>query len=209
MRFKDRKQAGEKLAKTLKEFKGRDAVVYALPRGGIILGQEVAKEIQAPLDLLIPRKIGHPSMSEYAIAAVTEAGEVVKNEAEVALVDQTWFDDAVETQRKEAKRRRAMYLEGRAAVRVTNKIGIIVDDGIATGLTMKAAIADLKRLDPSMIVIAVPVASKDTTEELKKIVDRVVVLHVPMMFLGAIGSYYDSFEQVTDDEAVTLMKNIK
>lgn len=205
MRFRDRQQAGVELAKALEEYRDASAVVYALPRGGVVLGKAVAAGLHAPLDLLIPRKIGAPENEEYAIASVTETGEVVKSEAEVQTVDTTWFAGAVETQRQEAKRRRERYLASRDAIDVEGKTAIIVDDGIATGLTMKAAIVDVKTRKPGFIVVAVPVAPRETIRDLETLVDRVVVLESPLMFMGSIGAYYDFFEQVSDEEVVDLL----
>jgi predicted phosphoribosyltransferase len=202
MKFRDRQQVAEELARMLIEFQNKPIVVYALPRGGVVLGQIIANYLHAPLDLLIPRKICHPSMPEYAIASVTEFGEVVENKKEVASVDHVWYKQEVEQQRQEAGRRREKYLQGRTPVDVAGKVALIVDDGIATGLTMKAAIADVKRRDPAQIILAVPVAPSDTVEELEKLVDRVVVLEKPLIFLGAIGAYYDSFDQVNDEEVI-------
>lgn len=207
MRFHNRQQAAEELAKVLDDYRGQDIVVYALPRGGVLLGKVIAEKLHAPLDLLIPRKIGHPTMEEYAIAAVTEFGAIIENSAEVAIVDPAWFRTEVQKQRQEAKRRREKYLQNRSQAEVSGKTAIIVDDGIATGLTMKAAITDLKRLHPSRIVIAVPIAPQDTIKELETLVDKVIVIEKPFIFLGAIGSYYDSFEQVSDEEVVKLMAN--
>ena len=205
MTFADRVEAGKKLADALKQYKGGETVVYALPRGGVVLGIEVAKELGALLDLLIPRKIGHPSNEEYAIAAVTETGDAAKNEDEVRNVDPAWFVRVIEEQRTEAKRRREKYLAGRPTVAVENKTAIIVDDGMATGLTLKAAILELKLRHPKKIVIAVPVAPKDTVDDIKKTVDEVVALDAPEFFLGSIGAYYKVFAQVSDEEVVEMM----
>jgi predicted phosphoribosyltransferase len=205
MRFHDRQHAGRKLASALSAYRGKDVVVYALPRGGVVLGKEIADLLQAPLDLLIPRKIGHPKNEEYAIAAVTETGEVVRNEAEVVSVDPAWFKSAVEAERLESARRREFYLGDRPWPAVAGKIALIVDDGMATGLTMKAAIADVKNRQPKAIVVAVPVAPRDTIRELQPFVDRVVTLEQPLLFLGAIGASYDLFDQVTDEEVVAIL----
>ncbi|MBI5794397.1 phosphoribosyl transferase [Candidatus Uhrbacteria bacterium] len=205
MRFHDRTQAAKELAKVLRKYRGEEVVVYALPRGGVILGQIVATYLHAPLDLLVPRKIGHPSMPEFAIAAVTELGEVVQNKEEVARVDPAWFAQAVEQERKEAKRRREVYLQGRARADVAGKTAIIVDDGIATGLTVRAAIADVRRSKPARVILAVPVAPRDTVQALEGLVDQVIVLEMPQFFQGSIGAYYDSFDQVSDEEVVHLL----
>lgn len=208
MRFKNRTDAGEKLAAALAEWKGKEGVVFALPRGGVVVGQKVADSLSWPMDLIIVRKVGHPDSSEYAIAAVAEDGDVVKNEQEVAGVSKGWFEERVQEEMAEAKRRREKYLAGREAQNVKGKTAILVDDGIATGLTIKAALKELRHHEPKEIVVAVPVAPSDSIGELSEFADRVICLHSPEIFFGAIGSYYDSFEQVTDDEVVSIMKSI-
>lgn len=205
MRFRDRQQAGEELAKALSKYRGKPVVVYALPRGGVVLGRVVAASLDAPFDLLIPRKIGAHGNEEYAIAAVTETGDVVKNEAEVVQVDPTWFAKVVQTQRQEAKRRRERYLSGRPRAKIKGKVAIIVDDGLATGLTMKAALVEVKVRQPQSIVVAVPVASPEAVQALEPLIDQLVVLENPSLFLGSVGSHYDSFDQVTDVEVMKLL----
>lgn len=205
MRFESRKKAGEELAEKLSSYQDQPVVVFALPRGGVVLGKELARRLHAPLDLLIPRKIGHPDNPEYAIAAVTENGEVVSEKAQIASVEPHWFREEVKRQRQEAARRRIRYLADRSPIDVKNKTGIIIDDGIATGLTMKAAINELKTRGPLAIIIAVPVAPQDTIHELEKLVDQVVVLEQPVFFLGSIGAYYQTFDQVTDEEVIDML----
>lgn len=207
MIFQDRHHAGVLLAERLREYQGKPVVVYALPRGGVVLGDIVAKQLHAPFDLLVPRKIGHPNNPEYAIASVSEKGAVIKNETETALVDQDWFNHEVQEQREEAARRRTTFLAGRPPKDASGKTAIIVDDGIATGLTMKAAIDEVRAMHPASVVLAVPVAPKDTTREFQALVDDVVVLECPDQFLGSIGAYYDRFGQVSDDEVVETMKH--
>lgn len=207
MIFQDRHHAGVLLAERLREYQGKSVVVYALPRGGVVLGEIVAKQLQAPFDLLIPRKIGHPNNPEYAIASVSEKGAIIKNENETALIDQEWFNREVQEQRGEASRRRAKFLAGRLPKDASGKTAIIVDDGIATGLTMKAAIDEVRAMHPASVVLAVPVAPKDATQEFRALVDDVVVLECPDQFLGSIGAYYDRFGQVSDDEVVEIMKH--
>ena len=207
MTFPDRSGAGEKLSEVLASHKEKDVVIFALPRGGVVLGKKVAEYLNAPLDLLIPRKIGHPDNPEYAIASVTEKGAVVKNRDEVNAVDRSWFEQEVKRQRIEAARRREKYLKDRRSVDVKNKIAIVVDDGIATGLTLKAAIEDLRSRGPKSIIIAVPVAPRDTVQELERLVDKVIVLELPGLFLGSIGAYYGRFDQVSDEEVIKIMKS--
>jgi predicted phosphoribosyltransferase len=199
--FRDRVDAGRKLAQALSRYRQQDVVIYALPPGGVVLGAEIARSLDAPLDLIIVRKIGHPFSPEYAIAAVAEDGHTVVNEAEVVTVDKEWFEENVEIERQEARRRRVLYTRGRAPVFTTGKVAIIVDDGLATGLTMFGAIQEIRHSNPRKIVVAVPVGPPQTVQELKKIVDDVVVLYVTANF-GAIGSYYSRFDQVSDDEVI-------
>lgn len=206
MRFKDRVDAGRQLAKALvPRVKGEDAIIYPLPRGGIPLGIEIARVLHMPVDLIIPRKIGHPYNPEYAIGAVTEHGEPVINAAEVARVDAKWYSAEVKAQRDEARRRRERYLDGREPISVEGKTAILVDDGIATGLTMRAAIDDARRRHAARIVVAIPVAPKDTYEALAREVDAVVAVAVEAYYLGAVGAYYDEFNQLTDDEVVRML----
>jgi len=208
MHFRDRTDAGKKLAQALRRHRNQDGVVYALPRGGVVLGVEVARDLGMPLDLLIPRKIGHPLQPEYAICAVVENGEMVCNQQEVARVDPQWFRREVAAERGEARRRRELYLGGREPAPVAGKTAIIVDDGIATGLTMEVAIRDARRRDPAHLIVAVPVAPPETVERLAREVDEFVVLDPSPYYLGAVGAYYDSFYQVSDEEVVALMRSV-
>lgn len=209
MRFKDRADAGQKLARLLAAKYGhRDGVVYALPRGGVVLGAEIAPHLHMPLDLIIARKIGHPYNPEYAIAAVTETGEPVVNTREVANLPSEWFDAQVATERREARRRHHVYLDGRPPLSARGKIAIIVDDGIATGLTMEAAIRELQQRNAGSIVIAVPVAPADTAAQFANEVDDLVALDIPEYFLGGVGAYYEYFPQVTDEEVLALLRKV-
>jgi putative phosphoribosyl transferase len=207
MRFTDREQAGKKLADALERFRGTPAVVYGLPRGGVATAAEVARGLGAPLDLLIPRKIGHPVSPEYAVAAVTETGPLVSNETEVAALDPAWLAHAEERERAEARRRRETYVGTKPPADVRGKTAIVVDDGIATGLTMRAAIGDLRKHGPKRIVVAAPVAPADTIETLRRDADDVVVLHVPPGMFGAVGAYYDAFPQLTDETVTALLQH--
>jgi len=209
MRFRDRAEAGQRLAQALANYgQSRDALVFALPRGGVTLGVEVARALELPLDLVIPRKVGHPRQPEYAIAAVAEFGPLATNAAEVDRVDPKWFKAAVEHERQEARRRRQLYLGGRAMPDLKGKTAIIVDDGIATGLTMFAAIRDIRHAGAAHIVVAVPAAPAETIENLKREVDEVVVLTGGEYYLGAVGAYYDYFPQVSDQEVIAMLKSM-
>lgn len=207
MYFKDRKEAGQRLAAALAgKYAGEDGVVYALPRGGVVLGVEIARHLGMPLDLVIARKIGHPHNPEYAIGAVTEGGEPVSSPHELAQVGAAWFAREVERERREARRRHEVYLGARAPLSPASKTAILVDDGIATGLTMEAAIREMQRHHPTRIVVAVPVIPPDTAERLAREVDDVVALDVPADYLGAVGAYYADFPQVTDEEVVAALR---
>jgi putative phosphoribosyl transferase len=208
MRFRDRSDAGRKLAQALKKYQNQDGVIYALPRGGVVLGVEVARELGMPLDLLIPRKIGHPLQPEYAIGAVVETGEMICNQREVVRLDPQWLRQEVEAERQEARRRRELYLGGREPVSVKGKTAIILDDGIATGLTMEVAIRDARRREPARLIVAVPVAPPETAERLAREVDEFVLLDHSPYYLGAVGAYYDHFAQVSDDEVVALLQSL-
>ncbi|RJO62052.1 phosphoribosyl transferase [candidate division WS5 bacterium] len=205
--FRDREDAGRQLAEKLLKYKDEDPVVLALPRGGVVLGDIIAKKLNCPLNLIITRKIGHPMNPEYAIAAITISGELVENRAETGAVDQRWFEEEKSIQIQEAKRREETYLGGRKPVELKAKTAIIVDDGIATGLTMMAAIKEVKAKGPAGIIVAVPVIPFDTYETLLKLVDEVIAISVPNDFLGAVGAYYADFPQVSDEEVVEIMND--
>jgi putative phosphoribosyl transferase len=202
--FPDRTDAGRKLARALAAYRERPVVVYALPRGGVVLGVEVARFLEAPLDLIVVRKIGHPLEPEYAIGAVAEDGYVIRNPKEAATLDTQRFSNAVEQALQEARRRRELFLGNRKPVPVENKIAIIVDDGLATGFTMLAAIQEIRKRHPQMVVVAVPVAAPDIADKVRSEVDDLVVLHTPQ-WLAAIGAFYDEFDQVSDEEVIALM----
>lgn len=200
--FADRREAGERLAHALAQYRNTDAVVYALPRGGVVIGAEVARSLGAPLALVIPRKIGHPENPEYAIAAVSEEGDVV-GDGEEQTVDPAWLAGEVARERDEARRRRIAY--GSPRISASGKIAIIVDDGIATGLTMRAALLSVKREKPAAIVLAVPAAPRSVVDSLRLSGAEVIVLDESEPFLGAVGAYYADFPQVSDEEVVRLV----
>ena len=203
--FLDRKDAGRKLAEALLHYKRQPAVVYALPRGGVAVAAEVAEALELPLDLIIVRKIGHPQSREYAIGAVTEDGDLVSNPQETLQLDPDWIASAAAEQMAEAQRRRSLYLKDRNPIDVRDKTAIIVDDGLATGYTMEAAMSQLRKRHPRKIVVAVPVAAPDTANRIRDEVDELVVIDVPRGWFGAIGAYYRNFDQVRDEEVVALM----
>lgn len=208
MQFLNRQKAGEQLGQTLQRYRNSNVIVYALPRGGAVVGAGVARALHAPLDLLITRKIGHPYNPEYAIAAVAETGEMVANEQEVSHIDRHWLRQESAKEMDEAKRRRQVYLHGRQMLNPADKICIVVDDGLATGLTMKAALLELRSRQPKLIVVAVPVAPAETIKEIENLADEIVTLYVPAGAFMAISNYYVNFPQTTDREVIKILANI-
>ncbi len=205
LRFRDRVDAGKRLAALLSGYKDQEAVVYALPRGGVPVAKEVAVALGCPLDLIIIRKIGHPWNPEYALGAIAEDGLLVVKEEELATVDPDWFASEKQRQLTEASRRRALYLRGKKPVSAAGKIAILVDDGIATGSTMLVAVKKVRLEKPAKIVVAVPVSPKDTARRFAAEVDEFVAVLVPAFFWGAIGYYYEDFTQVSDEEVISLL----
>jgi len=208
MRFKDRTEAGQKLAHLLLKYRNQPGIIYPLPRGGVVLGVEIAKILHMPIDLVIPRKIGHPRNPEYAIGAVAENGDMVRNEWEIARINAQWLEQQVAIERQEAQRRRKRYLGQQVPLSARGKTAILVDDGIATGLTMQAAIRDIKLRQPASIVVAIPLAPKETAEQLGREVDDVVGLEITDNYRGSVGSYYDEFFQVSDEEVIYLLQSM-
>lgn len=207
--FENRRDAGKQLADELKTRNYDDPVIIAVPRGGVPLGIEVATALNAPLDLVIPRKIGAPGNPEYAVGAVTEDGSIVTNESAVKSTGATeeYIRRAAEEQRQEVERRLQEYRGDRDPTDVTEKTVIIVDDGVATGTTLKAAIKSIRRRGPSHLVVAVPVGSASSIQEIRRLADDVICLDTPSHF-GAVGQYYRSFPQTTDDEVKKLLKQV-
>lgn len=209
MYFKDRTEAGQLLTRELKKYRNMDVVVYALPRGGLVTAYEIAKYLHAPLDLIIARKIGHRYQPEYAVAATAENGDiVVGDKAEVEALGREWFRGEIKRQQEEAARRREKYLKGYPQIPVEGKIAILVDDGVATGLTMRVGIMELRHRNPKKIIVAVPVIPEKTAEILKSEADEVVALEIApeYEFLGAVGAYYDYFPQIEDEEVISIME---
>ncbi len=206
--FDDREDAGRQLAARLLSHRGRDAVVLALPRGGVPVAAEIARALDAPLDLLFVRKIGLPWQPELAYAAVVDGDppEVVIND-EVARIDPMSSHELAAAKRREVaeiERRRETYMHGRPPLDVTGREVILVDDGLATGTTAKAALMALRRRAPSTLILAVPVAPEDTVIEMRSLVDVVVCLSMPDPFV-AIGLHYRDFHQLEDEEVLEIM----
>ncbi len=211
MVFTNRNQAGMLLAEKLSQYKGKNTIIYAIPRGGVAVGDEIAKYLNVPLDFILARKIGHPFESEYAIAAISENGHILGDKRALESIENNWLQNTIQTQREEIKRRRNMYLIGRDQLSPEKKIAILVDDGIATGYTFRVAIQEIKSKHPEKIIAAVPVVSKGMADIIQSEVDELVTLTIPSdeEFLGAIGSYYEHFPAVEDQEVLTILGNYK
>ncbi len=209
MTFRDRSDAGRRLAKALSEYKGRNAVILALPRGGVPVAAEVAAALEAPLDLILVRKIGVPAQPELAMGAVVDGTTpiVVRNEEVIELSGTTAgeFNAECERQLAEIERRRQLYIGERARAEIAGRVVIVIDDGIATGATTRAALQAIRNRKPKELVLAVPVAPPDTIAELRRDVDTLICLETPELF-GAIGYFYRDFGQVSDQEVVAILK---
>lgn len=206
--FKDRRDAGKQLGHLLEKYKDHEIVVYGLPRGGVVVAEEIANFLHAPLDLIFAHKIGHPYQPEYAIAAISESGHLVGAAHELLTVGEAWLETEKKHQLEQMVKRRAAYLSGKKNIPIENKIAIIVDDGIATGLTMQVAIKEMQGKHPKKIVVAVPVTPFRTAQLLRTLANEIVAVEIPedYKFLGAVGAYYDEFYQVEDDEVISILK---
>jgi len=202
MMFIDRRDAGRRLAAAVKERLGeaKDVIVVGLPRGGVVVAQEVARVLRSPLDVVVVRKIGAPGIEELAIGAVGETGAPVLNEAlmESAGLSSRYLAHAIDEARQEVRRRVEAYRAG-PRPDMHNKTVVLVDDGIATGYTVEAAIATLRRWQPARIILAVPVAPPQAVTRFRGLADDLVVLYAPPEFF-AVGQFYEDFAQVGDDE---------
>lgn len=210
MRFIDRVDAGRQLAQRLNQYAGRaDVVVLALPRGGVPVAYEVARHLGAPLDLFLVRKLGVPGHPELAMGAIAEGGvEVLSDDLIRDLaVPHALIAQIAARERLELDRRGRIYRGDRELTSVRERVVILVDDGLATGSTMQAAITALKRLAPARVVVAVPVGARDTCDRLGRLVDELVCLMTPEPF-QAVGLWYETFTQTTDEEVRELIGSI-
>ena len=206
--FRDRREAGRALARSLEEYAGRpDVVILALPRGGVPVGYEIARALHAPLDLFIVRKLGVPGHEELAMGAIASGGIRVLHEGvirELGLSEPT-VEYVSRAEEDELLRRERVYRGERPLPTLEGRIVVLVDDGLATGSTMRAAIAAVRQQRPAKIVVAVPVAPPETCEELRRDADDVHCTITPTVFFG-VGQWYEQFDQTSDEEVLELLR---
>jgi putative phosphoribosyl transferase len=206
--FRDRYEAGQRLAEALHPFKNEDAVIFALPRGGVPVAAQIAAALGAPLDLVLVRKIGLPIQPELAMGAVAEGDDmvVVRNEDVIALagVTETQFRKALGHEAEEIERRRRLYFGDRQRPQSKGRVAILVDDGIATGATTRAALRAIRARAPKRLILAVPVAPTETIDDLRSEADEIICLEAHTYFSG-VGCYYADFRQTEDEEVIALL----
>jgi putative phosphoribosyl transferase len=206
--FEDRREAGRLLARALEEHRARRPVVVGLPRGGVPVAFEVARHLQAPLDVFVVRKLGVPFQPELAMGAIASGGVLVRNEELLRMLEDG--EQALATVERQERRnleaRERLYRGSRAPVVISGREVIVVDDGLATGSTMKAAVKALKAAGAARVVVAVPVGPPDTCRELEQLADEVVCLESPRGF-SAVGQWYSDFGQTSDDEVQQLLED--
>ena len=205
--YEDRRHAGAQLASRLGRYAGRDdVVVLALPRGGVPVAFEVARALEAPLDVFLVRKLGLPGYGELAMGAIASGGVRVLNDDVVSWyrIPADVIEEVVRREQAELERREGAYRDGRPPIELRNRVAILVDDGLATGSTMKAAVEAVRAHAPAKVVVAVPVGAADTCQEFSELADETVCARAPVRF-AAVGQWYRDFSQTTDDEVRELL----
>jgi putative phosphoribosyl transferase len=205
-RFADRREAGAALAAELQHLASDDVVILALPRGGVPVAYEVARRLGAPMDVFVVRKLGMPGYPELAMGAIASGGVHVMNDDVLTLYRPTAsaIEAVTREERAELERRERAYRDGRPLAPVKGRVGILVDDGLATGSSMRAAVLAVRRLHPARVVVAVPVGAREACDTLREIADDVVCLSMPKPF-SSVGTWYVDFSQTTDQEVRQLL----
>jgi putative phosphoribosyl transferase len=212
MRFTNRIEAGQLLAKRLASYANRpDVIVLALPRGGVPVGYEVARALNAPLDVFLVRKLGMPGHEELAMGAIASGGVRVLNDDVVDYLEisDELIDEVAAREQRELERREKLYHGSSPSLPVTNRTVIVVDDGLATGSTMRAAVNALKKLKPARIVVGAPVAARQTCESFKDLVDSTCVCVMSPEPFHGVGLWYRDFSQTSDEEVCFLLKHAR
>jgi len=203
--FTDRYDAAMQLVKKLDKYKGENGVVLAVPRGGVPIGYLIARQLGFELDLLMSKKLGHPYNEEFAIGAVGLEDEIIE---ETQGISPEYIDEEVNNIHRQLKERYSKFMGERKPVDITGKIVIVADDGVATGRTILATVEMLRRKNPAKLLVAVPVSSREAAERISKEVDEFVCLYTPFPFYG-VGRFYKDFSQTTDEEVISLLKELK
>ena len=206
--FKDRKDAGEKLAKALTAYKGKDTLVLAIPRGGVAVGYQIARHLQSDFSIIVVRKLPFPHNPEAGFGAIAEDGSTYFNDCVLKALPSNTVEQIINAQKLEIKRRIEVLREGKSLPVMKNRTVILVDDGIAMGSTMRTAVMLCKNNDPDKIVVAAPVAGPSTAGDLANVVDHVVILEKPLFF-HAVAEAYDNWYDVQDEEVVQIMQEYK
>jgi len=207
MIFKDRQEAGQQLAEKLMKFKDENPVIIALPRGGVVTGYEAAKKLNAPLDVMITRKLGAPFQPELGVGAIAPGDIHILNLDAISFlgISKDEMEEIIKREKIEMYRRIKLYRRDLPPLDLSGKTVIIVDDGLATGITAGAAVLAIRRMTPEKIILAAPVSPIDTANKFRDEVDEFICLQEPVDFF-AVGAYYVNFDQVTDEEVVSLLK---
>lgn len=205
--YKDRHEAGVLLAESLHEYlKAPNTIVLGLPRGGVVTAAAISEVLELPLDVLCIRKVGAPFNQELALGAVGSAGEPYLNSTLIKQLDvsPSYIEETIQKERAQAQARVKLYCKNHSPLDLENKTVILVDDGLATGATMKAALAVVQAMGVEKVVVAVPVSSPETLQEIEQLADQVICLEAPFFF-QAVGQFYDDFSQTEDDEVIRLL----
>lgn len=207
-KFKNRRDAAMQLVEKLEQYKGSNGIVLAIPRGGVPIGYIISKELELPLEITLSKKIGHPSNPEFAVGSVSLQGVVI--DEHVTGVSKKYIDEESKKLLQNLQDKFKLFMGNNKPSDLKNKIVIIVDDGIATGNTIKASVLAIRKSNPKKIVIAVPVSPKETAMKLGDLVDELICIQTPSEFYG-VGQFYDDFSQVDDEEVIKLLKqyNVK
>ena len=203
MAFKDREEAANKLIESLSEYKGKNPLILAIPRGAVPMAKMIAEDLQGELDVVLVHKIGAPGNPEYAIGSTDERGNVHVN-IDIPKIDPKYIEETAQAELKVLKKRRETY--GKNPIDPKDRVVIIVDDGIATGSTMLAAVRSIKQYAPKKLIAAIGVAPPNAVDALEKEVDEVVCLETPVMFF-AVGQFFENFPQVSDEEVISIIKD--
>ena len=205
--FANRREAGRLLAKELQSFKANSSLILAIPRGGVVVGDEIAQKMDVHLDVIVSKKVTPPDYPEYAIGAIMHDGTVYWNIPWQNFLTSQDRDEEIEKKKKEVQRRLEKF-RGSSRYELDGKVVIMVDDGIATGSTVFVILEWLSKQNPKKIVVAVPVIAAQTYEAIKKVAGNVVALEIPYDF-SAVGQFYEEFEQVTDEEVLSILGKYK